>query len=453
MNKLLALLLLLLLASCGHKESLPVQDQQPPMCETICGDELPCYLMAPKYHYKISVSKVSVQPELKRKARNVLFSYLKVQATKLHPIYEKYGRSEGILNGEISFRAALLPNGAIDSGSVVILESSMQNPEFDEEIRKKIGSFLWRRSHATQQRPVIGATLQFSMQPQEQELPWRPQPLFPKLLLKSRYDYNYAYPDPRQKPKAKPAPDTTKIRSLFAVFRQNHYIHGEKAKGELESFQGEIIPQLLALLNDSSFERMDNTLDLLYPGAGVVNAWHGGRLDYAIDYAAVRAGWLLEDLTFQNFGYTTFEVPAQSYSLSDLLGNILGCVDRPKSKESLLREDTVWMRAKQREQRNQFAQTAREWWQNTPKPWRRTEAIKEALQSDDVRRQNAALNYLWEGKTKCDGLTPVVYEAEIKPLVRQIFYAPLDWRVERAAKNLLQHGPSPALLSTERFDW
>ena len=68
------------------------------------------------------------------------------------------------------------------------------------------------------------------------------------------------------------------------------------------NYQKEAIPDLIELLRDTSFIKLKNTADLIYPGAEKFYG-HGWIVNYDIDWVPVRAAWLLEEITFQNFGY------------------------------------------------------------------------------------------------------------------------------------------------------
>ena len=93
-----------------------------------------------------------------------------------------------------------------------------------------------------------------------------------------------------------------KLDSLFASFKQSSFGRVNTAKRVLENCQKEIITHLIDLLEDTSFVKLTGTADLIYPGAAKFYG-HGPIINYDIDWISVRAGWLLEDLTFMDFGY------------------------------------------------------------------------------------------------------------------------------------------------------
>lgn len=96
---------------------------------------------------------------------------------------------------------------------------------------------------------------------------------------------------------------TIKIDSLFIEFKkQSFYQSVYPSKEELENYQKIIIPELISILSDTSFVKLTNTFDLIYPGTTTYYG-HGHYVPYDMDWISVRAGWLLEEITFQDFGY------------------------------------------------------------------------------------------------------------------------------------------------------
>jgi hypothetical protein len=99
-----------------------------------------------------------------------------------------------------------------------------------------------------------------------------------------------------------------KIDSLFVEFKnESFYKNVYLAKQKLENYQKAIIPELINLLKDDDFVKLTNTFDLIYPGTTVFYG-HGYYIPYDIDWISVRSGWLLEYITFQDFGYQNLDV-------------------------------------------------------------------------------------------------------------------------------------------------
>jgi hypothetical protein len=82
------------------------------------------------------------------------------------------------------------------------------------------------------------------------------------------------------------------------------------AKEKIENIGYESIPEIMAVMNDCRISKLENTGDLIYPGAEKFFG-HGQIIDYDIDDLCVRAGWLVEDLTFRNFGFTGIHLPVE----------------------------------------------------------------------------------------------------------------------------------------------
>jgi hypothetical protein len=208
----------------------------------------------------------------------------------------------------------------------------------------------------------------------------------------------------------------TNIDKLFLDFRQaSFYEKVYPSKMKLENYQKDIIPKLIELLNDTSFVKLSGTADLIYPGSTEFYG-HGHFVPYDMDWISVRAGWLLEDLTFMDFGYKTSGV--DDTTLFKLM---------KENYEEYLKKGTYdleWKNKTNREKLIEFrkilAQKANSWWQANQTNWTRLYAIKDALQSNDENRLGEVLQFLRYGETKCDNLNSQLYLTEIKPLVMSL---------------------------------
>ena len=204
-----------------------------------------------------------------------------------------------------------------------------------------------------------------------------------------------------------------KIDSLFKKFqRASFYEHVLPSKLRLEDQQKKIIPTLIKLLDDTGFVKLENTADLIYPGATQFYG-HGHYVPYDMDWISVRAGWLLEELSFQDFGYKTsgvddaylFKLMKEKYSEYLKKGTYELEWKQKSTKEKLIAFRKI------------LAKKAKDWWQANENTWTRIAAIKEALQSNDEHRLGEVLQFLRYGETKCDSLNTALYLKEIKPLV------------------------------------
>src|SRR5262245_24978026 len=62
------------------------------------------------------------------------------------------------------------------------------------------------------------------------------------------------------------------------------------------------VPYLVAGVEDDRVKALRNTADLYYPGAKKFYG-HGYMLPYDVDHVGDRAGWVLEELLFRDFGF------------------------------------------------------------------------------------------------------------------------------------------------------
>ena len=158
---------------------------------------------------------------------------------------------------------------------------------------------------------------------------------------------------------------------LSKSFTSHSWVEVLSTKEELESLQATAIPVLLQISERDEEVDLEGTADLIYPGAEKFYG-HGWVLDYDVDWLSIRAGWALEDLTFQNFGFRE-------------------------------REMVKWHSTPRSRLRAAAVSHAKAWWQTNQAGWTRFNAVLEALRSEDPVRQEAALGWIRFGKTKCDG--------------------------------------------------
>jgi hypothetical protein len=196
------------------------------------------------------------------------------------------------------------------------------------------------------------------------------------------------------------------------------------AKVSLESLQDLAIPHLISLLESDEQVKLTGTGDLIYPGA--TEFWgHGEFVDYDIDWISVRAGWALEDLTFQAFGFREGAIDHDQL----LEASIAGKVDVPFSEVAPRPHDAQ----AGRERRARAVARAREWWAHASPRWSRLESLVEALESEDSARQVEALNWLRHGETRCDGLTKESFTRRLLPHVRRLAQSEHDSVKEQAS--------------------
>lgn len=208
----------------------------------------------------------------------------------------------------------------------------------------------------------------------------------------------------------------TGIERMIADLKQANFEKVYRVRDSIVDRQKDAIPYLIGLLKDTSFVKLKNTADLIYPGAEQFYG-HGWIVNYDIDWIAVRSAWLLEELIFEDFGYRDLNITEEK--LMDLhLGNYTSEYLKKGHHDVDFRNKTP--RQKLIAYRLMLADSVSKWWDKNKGAWTRYDALKNALSSENEQRQEKALHYLRFGKTKCDGLTLEKYNSEIKPLVKKI---------------------------------
>lgn len=187
--------------------------------------------------------------------------------------------------------------------------------------------------------------------------------------------------------------DSTQVNELLDDFLGSDYRKVWRAQLQLESMQEEIIPVLIKMINKHEKVDLINTFDLIYPGAKRFYG-HGNILDYDIDWLPDRIGWLLEAITFENFGFEHRGIALEHRNLYDEK-NI-----RAKSEMAV--------------------RNAKIWWEENKNNWSRLQAILSALKSNDSNRKIKVLAWLRYGETSCSGFTKKFYEDNVLPLVRKL---------------------------------
>jgi hypothetical protein len=203
--------------------------------------------------------------------------------------------------------------------------------------------------------------------------------------------------------------EDSKAVSLVAQLRVSDWWTVHCAEEELESMQEKAIPALLDLMESREVVPLTDTIDLIYPGAKTFYG-HGYMVDYALDSLAVRAGWALESITFQDFGFRSGTIQEDAlfkalreHGPGDMpLEQAVGPQKTPESGPVAA-----------------AAARARQWWAKAGPRWTRYQGVVEALDSKNPTRQVEALSWLRFGETECDGLR-ARYEAEVRPRVAKL---------------------------------
>ena len=215
------------------------------------------------------------------------------------------------------------------------------------------------------------------------------------------------------------------IKKLIDDFVSADWQKVHVAEAVLESQQAGAIPALITLLDRDEKVVLRNTADLIYPGAKEFYG-HGWILDYDVDWISVRAGWALEELTFQNFGFREGVI-----NEADLLKAV---ISRQGNVRLTDRSKTPDMK---KEIRAEAVSRAKNWWQKSQSSWNRFDAVLEALRSNDPIRQHWTLNWIRNGRTKCEGLTVEGFKKSIVPEAERLLKSNNE-SVRDQAKYLLE---------------
>jgi hypothetical protein len=195
---------------------------------------------------------------------------------------------------------------------------------------------------------------------------------------------------------------------------------------------------MIAIMNDCRVNNLRNTGDLIFPGAEKFFG-HGQIIDYDIDDLCVRAGWLLEELTFKDFGFSGIHLPADELSVYLRIT----FPEYYSIEANRQQEDELTESGKRKLIRTLSIEQAKEWWQTVSKPWNRIEALEQALNSKNEKCQVEALYYLRNGKTQCKGLNERFYKERLEKIVIKL---------SKTETNRVSENAKLIMLDSD-FDW
>ncbi len=198
---------------------------------------------------------------------------------------------------------------------------------------------------------------------------------------------------------------------LIADFTSSEWGKVFKAKDSLLNIGKPVIPDLIKLMNDpKAFKKLENTADLIYPGA--TEFWgHGWVIDYDLDWIAIRAGWAMENLTSQHFGFTENVITEKE--LMDLHKK-----DYAKYIETG-KHDVNFERKKFKELESIIGK-AKNWWNNSKKSWTPLSGLKDAIFSDDIYRQLDAIQQMRYPRFEIKGYTQEWFNREIRARIVEL---------------------------------
>lgn len=169
------------------------------------------------------------------------------------------------------------------------------------------------------------------------------------------------------------------LTNLVNDFSHADWAKVRQAKTDLENLSNtkETISRLLERGELGGTARLKYTGNTYHPGRprrSLCGSWYPYRLDRIED----RVGWYIEEMTFQDFGF----------------------VEPGRNKDAF---------------RNAVA-----WWQGNRKTWTRVDALEDAISSDDTRRQELAISWLYYRRSYCKGLEKEKYLQRIHPFVEKL---------------------------------
>ena len=231
-------------------------------------------------------------------------------------------------------------------------------------------------------------------------------------------------------PSGTAAPVTHRDDPVLAQLDSRDWPAVRRAQEQCHARGRAALPALLRLLARRKVMPLRNLGGFTYAGRtrDLDNGYH---LAYDLDWLPCRAGWVLETLTFENFGFNEKDLrrcgrddlvtPTHLNPLFDVLPRTLPAATRTR----LLGDAEA---------------RARQWQRETPRPWSRYRALVTALRDGDIRQQETALRWLAEDGRHMPGFTLAHYRADLLPLVRPLAHNDDD-DVEETAQRLLAHGP------------
>jgi hypothetical protein len=227
-----------------------------------------------------------------------------------------------------------------------------------------------------------------------------------------------------------PTKEAQEIDQLIVKLKGLRFHHDiEDATSGLVNYQTLALPKLISLLYNTT--RLDSDPGDPYTVLATGN-YEGhfkvGTIPYNFDWLSIRAGYVIESLTFIDFGY------ASSMKITDgKNGNIKITWNKVATAESLKKD------------RKLMADKVVAWWNKNKATWSRFNELKTALQSKDKAYINRAVDFIYGGETKCDGFTKETYEKEIKPLLKEILNT-ADKELKDKIEHIFEYGPSDNLV-------
>jgi hypothetical protein len=207
--------------------------------------------------------------------------------------------------------------------------------------------------------------------------------------------------------------DQYKYQQLIFDLISSDWAKVYKAKDSLISIRKPAIPDLIRLLDDTkAYEKLENTTDLIYPGKGefIFNG-SGWIVDYDLNWIAIRAGWTLEDLTMEDFGFK--ENLLIQEKLNELYNN---------HKAEILENGNckVNFEGTKYKELDNIIMKVSVWWREKESDWTFLIGLKNAIYSDDTNRQLMAIRQMLNYRFKIDGGNKEWFNQEIEDRIIEL---------------------------------
>lgn len=201
------------------------------------------------------------------------------------------------------------------------------------------------------------------------------------------------------------------LENLISDFVSADWSKVYKAKDSLLNIGKPSIPYLIKLLNNpKDFSKLENTNDLIYPGATEFYG-HGWFVNYDLDWIAIRAGWALENLTSQNFGFTE-NVITEKELIELHKKNYLKYIENGKHDVNFER--------KKFKKLDVIIERVKDWWKENENGWTALNGLKEAIFSDDINRQLDAIQQMRYPRFKIKGYNQEWFNREIRARIIEL---------------------------------
>ncbi len=232
---------------------------------------------------------------------------------------------------------------------------------------------------------------------------------------------------------------TNKLDSLLNAFKSKDFDEVVlNAKIALEQKQKEAIPALIQLLQSTEYAKLYYSEALMYPGTKRVIFENEIVIPYELDWISIRAGWLLEELTFKDFGYRSTELDSELFEEIKRNNEI-------ETNEKIYTID--WKNRQTKEQiiqsRKKQAEQVAIWWEQNKASWSRVSALKTALQSNNEYCITKALNFMAKyksDKNNCDNFF-ALYKSEIRPHIVLLKHSLIKSMPEKLEDYFHHEGP------------